>query len=90
MVQRVVAPEGMGFDDVTTHGRGSTSSRQRVTSEAFDPTAGVPDTKHGARWLGDYQGLAAGGGVLHALWNDTRTGNLELFATAFPIPTDAS
>jgi hypothetical protein len=63
---------------------------RRITSEAFDPAAGMPDTKHGAWWIGDYQGLAAGGGVLHALWNDTRTGNLELFAAAIPIPTNAS
>ena len=63
---------------------------RRITSEAFDPAAGMPDTKHGAWWIGDYQGLATGGGVLHALWNDTRTGNLQLFAAAIPIPTNAS
>ncbi|HKG26773.1 MAG TPA: hypothetical protein VKB09_14080 [Thermomicrobiales bacterium] len=62
----------------------------RVTSESFDPAHGMPGTKHGAWWIGDYQGLATGGGVLHALWNDTRTGNLQLFAAAIPIPTNAS
>jgi hypothetical protein len=61
-----------------------------ITSEAFDPAAGMPDTKHGVWWIGDYQGLATAGGTLHALWNDTRTGNLQLFAAAIPIPTDAS
>ena len=67
---------------------------QRITTEAFDPAAGITTTthrtKHGAWWIGDYQGLATGGGMLHALWNDTRTGNLELFAAAVPIPTNAS
>lgn len=54
----------------------------RVTSAPFDPAKGVPNTKHGAWWIGDYQGLAAGGGVIHPLWNDTRTGNLQIFTAA--------
>jgi hypothetical protein len=58
----------------------------QVTSEPFDPAHGMPGTKHGAWWIGDYQGLATGGGVLYPLWNDTRTGNLELFAAAIPFP----
>ena len=32
-----------------------------------------------------YQGLAAAPGAFHPLWNDTRTGHLELFTTAFPV-----
>jgi hypothetical protein len=75
---------------------GTFDAGQPITSESFDPAAGitsidsVPVTKHGVWWIGDYQGLATGGGTLHALWNDTRTGNLQLFAAAIPIPTDAS
>jgi hypothetical protein len=58
---------------------------RRITGESFDPAKGMTGTKHGAWWIGDYQGLATGGGVLYPLWNDTRTGNLELFAAALPI-----
>lgn len=32
--------------------------------------------------LGDYQALATTPGAFHALWNDTRTGQLELFTAA--------
>lgn len=52
----------------------------RVTSKPFDPARGtLSGGKHGAWWIGDYQGLAACPGALHPLWNDTRTGQLELF-----------
>jgi hypothetical protein len=55
-----------------------------VTTTPFDPTHGSTGGKHGAWWIGDYQGLAAGPVSFHPLWNDTRTGNLELFtATVF-------
>jgi hypothetical protein len=52
----------------------------RVTSKPFDPTHGtLSGGKHGAWWIGDYQGLTASRGALHPFWNDTRTGKLELF-----------
>lgn len=35
-------------------------------------------------YLGDHQALAAGQHAVHALWNDTRTGRLELFTTPLP------
>jgi hypothetical protein len=47
----------------------------------FDPAAGPGGGKHGAWWIGDYQGLAAGPTTFHPLWNDGRTGQLELFTT---------
>jgi hypothetical protein len=58
----------------------------RVTTTAFDPahsqtTAG----KHGAWWVGDYQGLAGSNGAFHLLWNDTRTGKHELYAASVPV-----
>ena len=34
--------------------------------------------------LGDYQGLAASGAAFHPLWNDTRTGQMELFTATIP------
>jgi hypothetical protein len=52
----------------------------------FNPARGsLPGgAKHGAWWIGDYQGLAASSpGTFHPFWNDTRTGSLQLFtATA--------
>jgi hypothetical protein len=55
---------------------GSTRFRspQRVTTRPFALSLGV----HG-RWIGDYQGLACTGDTIHPFWNDTRTGNLEIF-----------
>jgi hypothetical protein len=53
----------------------------QVTTTAFDPHS--PTTsggKHGAWWIGDYQGVTAGAGAVHLVWNDTRTGKLDLFA----------
>ena len=35
--------------------------------------------------LGDYQALATTPGAFHPLWNDTRTGQLELFTAAVPV-----
>jgi hypothetical protein len=56
-----------------------------ITSRPFDPMLGGPGGTHGAWWVGDYQGLAASiSGTTHALWNDTRTGALELFTAAIP------
>jgi hypothetical protein len=53
----------------------------RVTAASFDPHS--PTTsggKHGAWWIGGYQGIVSGAGAFHLVWNDTRTGRLELFA----------
>jgi hypothetical protein len=59
---------------VSTSKGSSFGPPQPVTpSPGFDP---APSLSAG---LGDYQGLAASGGVFHPLWNDTRTGQMELF-----------
>ncbi len=53
----------------------------QVTARAFNPhshTATGP--KHGAWWIGDYQGITATAGAFHLVWNDTRTGKMDLFA----------
>lgn len=68
----------------STHGA-SVGALQRITSRAFDPSLGWPGQKTGAWWIGDYQGLAAGGGLIHPFWNDTRTGHLEIFTAAVPL-----
>lgn len=52
----------------------------RVTSEPIDPTLGLPGgSKHGAWWIGDWQGLAVTKRTVHPIWNDTRTGRPEVF-----------
>ena len=35
---------------------------------------------NGIWWIGDWQGIAGGVGAFHLVWNDTRTGKLDLFA----------
>jgi hypothetical protein len=53
----------------------------RVTAAPFDPHSPTESgRKHGAWWIGDYQGIAVSAGAFHLVWNDTRTGNLNLFA----------
>ena len=46
--------------------------------------SGAPATasrgKYGTWWLGDWQGIASGADAFHLVWNDTRTGKLDLFA----------
>ena len=54
----------------------------RVTSRPFDPAQGTLSGKHGAWWIGDYQGLASAAGRIHPFWNDPRSGRLELFTTS--------
>jgi hypothetical protein len=52
-----------------------------VTTTAFDPHSPTgAGGKHGAWWIGDYQGITASAGAFHLVWNDTRTGKLDLFA----------
>ena len=54
---------------------------RRVTTVAFDPAhSPTSPGKHGAWWIGDYQGIASGAGAVHLVWNDTRNGKLDLFA----------
>ena len=52
----------------------------QVTTTAFDPHSPTAGGKHGAWWIGDYQGITASAGAFHLVWNDTRTGKLDLFA----------
>lgn len=56
-----------------------------VTSAPFDPSpAHDGNPKHGAWWIGDYQALTATPFGVHPLWNDTRTGQLELYTALVP------
>jgi hypothetical protein len=53
----------------------------QVTTSALDPHSPTASgQKHGAWWIGDYQGITASAGAFHLVWNDTRTGKLDLFA----------
>ena len=55
----------------------------RVTTASFNPVNSMPSGgKHGAWWIGDYQGIAASSGAFQLVWNDTRTGKLDLYAAA--------
>src|SRR5215472_14308599 len=51
-----------------------------VTTAPFDPHSPTLGGKHGEWWIGDYQGITASAGAFHLMWNDTRTGKLDLFA----------
>jgi hypothetical protein len=46
---------------------------------------GLTTIRRGAWWIGDYQGLAVDGRLLHPFWNDTRTGRLEIFTAVAPL-----
>lgn len=57
----------------------------RITAAAFNPHTPTGGGKHGAWWIGDYQGIAAGDGAFHLVWNDARAGRLDLYtATVRP------
>ena len=60
----------------------------RVTTAPFDPQNPTTASrgKYGAWWIGDWQGIATGAGAFHLVWNDTRTGKLDLFAAATVRP----
>ena len=61
----------------------------RVTPTGFDTALGLATATAQAdggdtssdHWIGDYQGLTASASGFHPVWNDTRTGHLELFTT---------
>jgi hypothetical protein len=60
----------------------------RVTTAPFDPhSRTATGQKHGAWWVGDYQGITAGDGAFHLVWNDTRTGRMDLFAASVRAAT---
>ncbi len=54
----------------------------RVTTGSFNPLDSTTASrgKYGIWWLGDWQGIASSAGAFHLVWNDTRTGKLDLFA----------
>jgi hypothetical protein len=63
----------------TSRSKGASFGPARTVTQGagFDPTLS-------AVGIGDYQGLAAASGRFHPLWNDTRTGHLELFTATIP------
>jgi len=54
----------------------------RVTTASFNPQnpTTASQGKYGAWWIGDWQGLTSTRGAFSLVWNDTRTGKLDLFA----------
>jgi hypothetical protein len=72
-------------------GQGTSFHAHRtIGAQAFNPGSGTQGKGStggkggGAGWIGDYQGLAAGPGNVYLLWNDGRSGNLEIYAAAVP------
>jgi len=51
---------------------------ERISSESFDPRIGF-----GGAFIGDYNGIAAGGGLAHPAWCDTRNNNQDVFWAPF-------
>ena len=51
-----------------------------MTTAGFDPHNSTTGGKHGAWWVGDYQGLTAIDGAFQLMWNDARLGQLDLYA----------
>jgi hypothetical protein len=53
-----------------------------ITEKPFDPA----DSGFGKRWwIGDYQALVTTPGAFHPLWNDTRTGRLQLYTATVRV-----
>jgi hypothetical protein len=56
-----------------------------VTTAPFNPHSATPSGgKHGAWWIGDYQGITATSKSFHLVWNETRDGTLDLYAANVP------
>jgi hypothetical protein len=70
----------------TSKGSSFGTPRPVMPSPGFDPALGlsVGSGPSAAHWIGDYQGLAAAASSFHPLWNDTRTGQMELFTATMP------
>jgi hypothetical protein len=56
----------------------------RMTTQSWDPAVKAPLDDSGLQFIGDYQGLTADNLFVHPFWNDTRTGDQELFTAALP------
>jgi hypothetical protein len=61
----------------------SFATPRRLTPTSFDPSKGLPTGK-GGPFIGDYQALAVTASTVYPLWNDTRTGHLELYTARVP------
>ncbi len=51
---------------------------ERISSESFDPRIGF-----GGAFIGDYNGITAGGGQAHPAWSDTRNNNQDVYWAPF-------
>jgi hypothetical protein len=56
----------------------------RVTTKNWDPALRAPTDDSGLQFIGDYQGLAVDNLFVHPIWNDSRTGDQEVFTAAIP------
>jgi hypothetical protein len=72
---------------LSTSGGTSFGPPRAITADTgFDPALGLAQGTGATaeHWIGDYEGLAATPGGFHPVWNDTRTGQLELFSATVP------
>ncbi len=52
---------------------------KKITSSAWNPSNGVNG------WVGDHEGLASGPSKLYAMWDDTRSGHLEIYTASIGL-----
>jgi hypothetical protein len=71
----------------TSKGSSFGTPRPATPNSGFDPALGLStgNDSSAQHWIGDYQGLAASPGAFHPVWNDTRTGQMELFTANIPV-----
>ncbi len=56
----------------------------RVTTQNWNPAVNAPVVSGNVTFIGDYQGVSADDHFVHPFWNDTRTGDQEIFTAAIP------
>ena len=69
----------------STDGGATFGPAVRVSTQRFDPALAAPRDRNGARFFGDYQGLALTADVAVPFWNDPRDGLQHIYAARIPI-----
>lgn len=62
------------------------AASRRISSSSFSPRFGDKTRSPAIPWIGDYQALAAAAHTIYAVWTDTRTSKMQLFAASIPAP----
>jgi hypothetical protein len=72
---------GVRLSQSTNRGQRFAGSRW-LSNRVFSASGWLADY-HG--WFGDYQAISADSGTLRAVWNDDRTGDVQLMSAALPV-----